>query len=264
MGYTETELLTMVPSDLVAPELRQMNGESVAGQYELEILRKQRDRRWLEVSASAVVIDGKKVILSMLLDITRLQTATLEVARQHKRLRAIFDSTADGIITITGSGRVETVNASAEALVGYAAEEVIGHNISMLMPSPDREAHDGYLDRFHQSGEAPTLGRERGVDGRRKDGTTFPMTLRVRRMAGAQPLRLHREHPGYHRPKGGRDRVGAILGRTTQSRRRASERARGRAPCRGPRGARRTGAAAGRPEDTPPRAGQEYARCAAV
>ncbi|MEO8540730.1 MAG: PAS domain S-box protein [bacterium] len=95
------------------------------------------------------------------------------------RTRAILDTVVDGIITIDSAGTVGSFNRAAERIFGFQADEVIGHNVSMLMPSPYRDEHDGYLDAFTTTREARIIGIGRTVEGRRKDGTTFPMELAV-------------------------------------------------------------------------------------
>ena len=114
-----------------------------------------------------------------------LATAISRVRFEHElrdtaaRLRGIVDTAVDGIITIDERGIVETVNPAAERIFGYAAAEVIGRNVSMLMPEPYRSEHDGYLDRYRRTGERRIIGIGREVRGRRKDGSEFPMDLAV-------------------------------------------------------------------------------------
>lgn len=95
------------------------------------------------------------------------------------RLRAVLDSAIDAIITIDGRGRIQTVNAATERMFGYMASEMVGQNINMLMPSPYREEHDGYLKRYARTGERRIIGIGREVEARRKDGTVFPVDLAV-------------------------------------------------------------------------------------
>jgi PAS domain S-box-containing protein len=95
------------------------------------------------------------------------------------KLKAILESAVAAIITIDASGRVETVNPAAERMFGYAAGEVIGRNISMLMPEPYRSQHDAYLAKYLATGKRQIIGIGREVAGLRKDGSTFPMHLSV-------------------------------------------------------------------------------------
>ncbi len=97
----------------------------------------------------------------------------------EERIRAILQTAVEGIVTIDERGIVESMNPSAERTFGYTATEVIGQNVKMLMPSPDREQHDGYLANYRQTGHARIIGIGREVVGRRKDGSLFPMDLAV-------------------------------------------------------------------------------------
>ncbi|MDJ1485266.1 PAS domain S-box protein [Cytophagaceae bacterium YF14B1] len=95
------------------------------------------------------------------------------------QLRAIFDHAIDGIITIDSTGLIEMVNPAASKLFGYVPEELIGENISILMPNPDRRNHDQYIHNYHQTGIGRIIGIGREVTGLRKDGTRFPFHLSV-------------------------------------------------------------------------------------
>jgi two-component system sensor kinase FixL len=90
-----------------------------------------------------------------------------------------MEAAVDGIIVIDANGLMQTYNKACERIFGYAAAEVIGRNVKMLMPSPDHERHDSYLENFKQTGERKIIGIGREVTGRRKDGTTFAMDLSV-------------------------------------------------------------------------------------
>jgi PAS domain S-box-containing protein len=97
----------------------------------------------------------------------------------EQRLRAILETAAEGIITIDDSGRIESFNRASEIMFGYKAAEVIGRNVSLLMPSPDREKHDSYLASYHRTGTAKIIGIGREVVAQRKDGSPFPVELSV-------------------------------------------------------------------------------------
>lgn len=102
-----------------------------------------------------------------------------EPALTGKDLREAIDTAIDGMIVIDRTGTVVLYSTACERLFGYAAREVLGRNVSMLMPSPDRERHDTYLRNYLQSGIARIIGIGRDVTGCRKDGSTFPMRLSV-------------------------------------------------------------------------------------
>lgn len=101
---------------------------------------------------------------------------------QAKRLSAIINTTVDGIIVIDSRGVVESINPAAERLFGYAESEVVGRNVTMLMPSPFHEEHDRYLERYQATGRAAIIGTGREVRGQRKDGSVFPLHLSVGEM----------------------------------------------------------------------------------
>lgn len=101
------------------------------------------------------------------------------LAEAEAQTRAIVGTAAEGIITIDERGVIESFNAAAERTFGFAAAEVIGENVSMLMPPPDRDRHDQYLARYLQNGGGWVLSRVRELRGRHKDGTVFPMELAV-------------------------------------------------------------------------------------
>jgi two-component system sensor kinase FixL len=96
-----------------------------------------------------------------------------------KLLKAIIETAIDGIITIDDRGLVESLNPAAQKLFGYELDEVIGRNISMLMPEPDKGGHDGYISRYQHTGEKRIIGKGREVRGLKKDGSTFPFRLAV-------------------------------------------------------------------------------------
>src|SRR5262245_38815355 len=115
-------------------------------------------------------------------DMTMRRQAELVLRDSEARQHAILQTAVDGIITIDERGIVESFNLGAERLFGYAADEVIGQNISMLMPAPYREEHDGYLARYLQTGAPHIIGIGREARAQRRDGTTFPIALAVSEM----------------------------------------------------------------------------------
>lgn len=94
-------------------------------------------------------------------------------------LRAIAESAVEGIVVIDEGGAIELINPAAERLFGYQASEVLGKNVSILMPEPARSNHEQYVRRYLDGGPRRVVGVGREVKGRRKDGTLFPMRLSV-------------------------------------------------------------------------------------
>jgi len=105
--------------------------------------------------------------------------AASALADSAERLRAILDTAVEGIITIDDRGVIESMNQAAEKTFGWKAREVIGKNVSVLMPSPYKEQHDDYLANYLRTGHAKIIGIGREVIGQRKDGSLFPMDLAV-------------------------------------------------------------------------------------
>ena len=101
------------------------------------------------------------------------------VRDREERLRAILETAVEGIITIDERGVIESFNSASENIFGYAAKEVIGKNVSVLMSTPHREQHDGYLDNYKRTGHAKIIGIGRETFARKKDGTLFPIDLSV-------------------------------------------------------------------------------------
>lgn len=97
----------------------------------------------------------------------------------ESRLRAIIDTAIDGIITIDQRGIIETLNPAAASIFEYEPNEVIGKNISILMPEPDRSHHNEYIHNYQRTGVKKIIGIGREVLGRKKSGTTFPFLLSV-------------------------------------------------------------------------------------
>lgn len=99
--------------------------------------------------------------------------------RREAHLQSVLDTVPDATVVIETRGTITSFNAAAVRQFGYQPEEVVGRNVSVLMPSPYSEHHDGYLERYLRTGERRIIGVDRVVIGRRKDGSTFPMKLTV-------------------------------------------------------------------------------------
>ncbi len=124
----------------------------------------------LEVASLAQSING-------MLGRLKQQHDKLDESERHKR--ALLDNVDDGIVSISETGMVELFNPAAERIFGYRSFDVVGKNVSMLMPEPDHSEHDGHLARYLRTGQTHIIGIGREVTGRRSNGSVFPMDLQV-------------------------------------------------------------------------------------
>jgi two-component system, sensor histidine kinase len=105
--------------------------------------------------------------------------ATRATRHAEARYRSIVDTAVDAMVVIDEAGAVQSFNKAAERIFGYAADEVLGRNVRVLMPEPDHSGHDGYLAHYRRTGERRIIGIGREVRGRRRDGSTFPLELAI-------------------------------------------------------------------------------------
>lgn len=110
------------------------------------------------------------------------EQTTADLVAREAHLRSILETMPDAMVVIDENGLVQSFSKAAERLFGYALDEVIGRNVSLLMPEPYRSSHDGYLQHYQTTGERRIIGIGRVVVGERKDGSTFPMELAVGEM----------------------------------------------------------------------------------
>ncbi len=189
LGYTADEIIGK-PVFILFPPDRLNEEELIIEQItrgirveHFETVRVTKDGRPLSVSltvspirdATGAVVGASKILR----DIS--ERKRVEAARNDSDLRhkAILEASLDGIITIDERGIIESINRSGQRLFGYAADEVIGKNVSILMPQPYRQEHDGYLHNYQTTRKPKIIGIGREVTGLRKDGSTFPMELAV-------------------------------------------------------------------------------------
>jgi two-component system sensor kinase FixL len=129
-------------------------------------------------TAAAIALVGEMVKTALV----SAKNAEIALAVREAHLQSILDTVLDATIVSDHTGRIVSFNAAAVRQFGYAEEDVIGQNLRILMPQPYREQHDGYLERYRNTGEKRIIGVDRVVIGQRKDGSTFPMTLAVGEM----------------------------------------------------------------------------------
>jgi PAS domain S-box-containing protein len=139
-------------------------------------LRRTRDGRLHSVVYSRVR-DGRTAVTWT--DVTEQRRFIQTLAEREEYLRQTLKIVSDGVIGIDGRGVVHSCNTAAQKIFGYDPEEIIGRNVSMLMPEPDAAAHDGYIRRYLDTGESRIIGAGREVVGLRKSGEMFPMALAI-------------------------------------------------------------------------------------
>ena len=154
-------------------------GREVAGR------RKDGSTFPMDLSVGEAKVAGEAIFVGIIRDISERKAAEAAQRESELRLRSLLDTVPDGIVVIDDRGMIQSFSPAAERLFGYASAEIAGHNVSILMPSPYREGHDSYLDRYLRTGERRIIGIGRVVVGLRKGGETFPMELQVSEFGSA-------------------------------------------------------------------------------
>lgn len=135
-----------------------------------------------------VAVCGDDEVLVIARNITERKRAERELKEREARISTILETVADGIIIIDAWGIIDAVNKAAEEMFGYPAAEMVGQNVSLLMPSPFKKEHDQHLAKYRQLGHSPhgAIGLAREMTGQRKDGSTFPLEVTVGEMKLAE------------------------------------------------------------------------------
>ncbi|WP_047525083.1 hybrid sensor histidine kinase/response regulator [Rhizobium rhizogenes] len=187
-GWSRQEAIGQVVHELLAtvfPEPLDKIRDKIARQvdWQGELIHHGRDGKPIVVASRWVVASSvdpaRPVIVQTNTDISDLKRIQADLAEREAHLRSILATVPESMVVIDEGGTIASFSSAAEKLFGYSAEEVYGKNVRMLMPSPDREAHDGYLSHYLTTGERRIIGYGRVVSGQRKDGTVFPMELSV-------------------------------------------------------------------------------------
>ncbi len=166
------------PDDIAAGQ-RQfdllLGGAQAFDTSEKRYLRADGTPLWVNETRSLVRgATGEPEHFAVVVDDISDRKATETILREREiRLRAILETVPDGMVVIDQNGIVESFSRTAEQMFGYEASEVVGHNITMLMPDPDRDRHDGYIRGYLETSIARIIGHGRAVAGRRKDGSLF-------------------------------------------------------------------------------------------
>lgn len=189
-GWTEQEVVgqycsIFYPADAVQagkPEA-DLKRARAQGKFEEEDWRLRKDGSEFLAHVSITALRDESGALRGFGKVVRDATGERAAESAHKasanHLRSILSTVPDAMIVIDEHGIILSFSAAAERLFGFSEAEIRGSNVSMLMPSPDREHHDGYIERYLATGERKIIGIGRVVIGARRDGSTFPMELSV-------------------------------------------------------------------------------------
>jgi PAS domain S-box-containing protein len=211
-GYTQGEALRLNVRDLMTGDRldatldvmrRVARGEAMQA---FDTQRRTRDGRIVAVSATVALLfdaaGNPESLAATERDITarrraedetrmlnarleqRVAERTAELQYSEEQIRAILDATADAVVTIDVLGRVATFNRAAERIFGYAANEVIGENVNLLIPQQERVGRYGYKATATRSYYSRLIGRSHEIAGRRKDGSILPIQLAVNAVEG--------------------------------------------------------------------------------
>ncbi|MCG6156524.1 PAS domain S-box protein [Rubinisphaera sp. ICM_H10] len=193
-GYSVEELLDRDPRFLQTDDgnqgslttLRAAVARGIDCRVVVRNYRKDGSLFWNEITLIPIrATDGSlKYFVQLLKDVSNYEKVETEKQTVENTLRSILSSSADAIITIDQRGIIQDANAATEDIFGYSLQELLGQNVSILMPSPDREQHDSYLRRYLETGEARVIGIGREVTARHKTGRTFPAEIAIGQVPG--------------------------------------------------------------------------------
>ena len=187
-GWSRDEALGQIVHELLNTKYPLPRSKIVAklrteGSWQGEVEHRRKDGAFISLASLWVARKSQDDVIHSVLqnnsDITGLKRAQDEIAAREAHLRSILDTVPEAMIVIDENGAVTSFSAAAAQLFGYSSEEVVGQNVKMLMPEPYRAEHDGYIDRYLNTGEARIIGYGRVVKGLTKDGASFPMELAV-------------------------------------------------------------------------------------
>ncbi|MET7244918.1 PAS domain S-box protein [Methylobacterium sp. EM32] len=192
-GVPPERLTTFEASqELVHPEDREARARAIrqalarGGAYEVDyrVVRPDGATDWLRSRGSVEIDPGGGPVRhrGVVFSIRAQRQAEIELRAREAHLRSILETVPDAMVVIDEEARIQSFSAAAVRQFGYAPEEVVGRNVSLLMPEPYRSRHDSYMARYLATGERRIIGIGRVVVGQRRDGSTFPMELAVGEM----------------------------------------------------------------------------------
>lgn len=139
-----------------------------------ELLDIDRQPRWIELLLDAGALT---LLVSLFVVLGLVRPLQIALQRERSKARIVLDHASEGIITIDQRGTILAFNRAAEELFGFAAAEAVGRNISLIVPGPDKDRHDGYLRRYLETNHGRVVNTRRRVHAQRRDGTVFPVEM---------------------------------------------------------------------------------------
>ncbi len=187
-GYSREELLAKAFQDISHPDdleadraqvRRMLNGEIDDYRLEKRFIRKDGSICWVRPAVGAVrKADGSiDYFISVVEDISEQKRAEEALRMSEARYRSIVATATDAILVIDEAGVIQSINPAGERILGYESSELVGKNVSILMPEPERSAHRRYLEEYLRTGDAKIIGIGRELKHLRKDGSVFTAEL---------------------------------------------------------------------------------------
>jgi PAS domain S-box-containing protein len=185
-GYSQRELLSMDFWEMVHPDHRQMvkdrglarlRGERVPSRYELKLITKSGEERWVDFAAASMKFEGKPAVLGTAFDITERKRIENALRETEKRFRTLAETASDAIVTIDESGRIAFVNQAVERVFGYSQREMLGAELTMLMPEYLRHLHRAGFARYKETGKRHISWEAIELPGLHKNGNEIPLEL---------------------------------------------------------------------------------------
>ena len=177
-------LVMPAPARQVHDAYLQRHGKTILNrmlgrEFQELVLHKNGTAFPISLHVSEMWVDGRRLFTGMMTDISERQAMLEQLNTREQRLHAILNNTAEGIITFDEQGVIEGFNQSAERLFGWIENEVIGMSIAQLISPEAREIRDDYIGHFMRAEIQRLIGHEGEVNGRHKDGGTFPMAIKI-------------------------------------------------------------------------------------
>ena len=168
-----------VQEQLTGAYERAIRGEAV--RYDVPVRMAGDSRMWIDFQLAPLRDDDGRIthLIPSAMDLTARRQAQEALRESEAKFRSIISTAVDAIAVIGEKGLIKFINPAVQRMSGYEAAELVGKNVSVLMPEPYRSAHDGYISAYLRTGEAKIIGRPREVAYQRKDGSIFPAELAV-------------------------------------------------------------------------------------